>query len=133
MDTPDKVVLRKEHPDARHARDVAEWCQRSLEQAKAGGDFDTRCMVQNAALIVAALRAYSGSPPLSSFEVWMEGVDGNSPAFLVGVVCAPSWHQACKIAMSHAPYSVGKYDDEAMTWDGIGLFSDEAAARKRYG
>lgn len=42
-----------------HAKDVADWCARSLAEAKETGAFDTRCFVQNADLIIAALREYA--------------------------------------------------------------------------
>lgn len=45
--------------DRAAARDVAEWCDRVLREAKHQGHLETRPFVQNADLIIAALREYS--------------------------------------------------------------------------
>ena len=49
--------------ERRYAKDVADWCARSLAEAKETGAFDTRCFVQNADLIIAALREYAEHHP----------------------------------------------------------------------
>lgn len=45
--------------DRAAARDVAEWCARELAKARRTGDLETRPFVQNADLIIAALREYA--------------------------------------------------------------------------
>lgn len=45
--------------DRAYAAVIADWCARSLAEAKESGAFDTRCFVQNADLIIAALREYA--------------------------------------------------------------------------
>lgn len=44
--------------DRHAARDVAEWCARELAKARRDGHLETRPFVQNADLIIAALREY---------------------------------------------------------------------------
>jgi len=46
--------------DRAYAAVIADWCARSLAEAKESGAFDTRCFVQNVDLIIAALREYAG-------------------------------------------------------------------------
>lgn len=47
-------------PSDRHAANfVAEWCARELAKARQFGDLETRPFVQNADLIIAALREYA--------------------------------------------------------------------------
>lgn len=45
--------------DRLYAHDVAEWCERELKVAHQTGRLETRPFVQNAALIIAALREYA--------------------------------------------------------------------------
>ena len=52
--------------DRKYAFDVAEWCSRELAKARATGDLETRPFVQNADLIIAALREYSQNDGLRS-------------------------------------------------------------------
>lgn len=49
--------------DRAAARDVAEWCARELAKARCEGHLETRPFVQNADLIVAALREYAIGTP----------------------------------------------------------------------
>lgn len=56
-----------------YAKTVADWCARSLAEAKDTGAFDTRCFVQNADLIIAALREYAGQKVVMT---WKEADDG---------------------------------------------------------
>lgn len=44
--------------DRKYASDVADWCARELAKARTSGDLETRPFVQNADLIIAALREY---------------------------------------------------------------------------
>ena len=49
----------------RWAGEVADWCARSLDNARVlGRSLDTRPFVQNIDLIIAALRAYEGPTPM---------------------------------------------------------------------
>lgn len=50
----------------RYAQDVADWCQRSLDDARKNGRLETRPFVQNVELIIAALRAYNGLDPTNT-------------------------------------------------------------------
>jgi hypothetical protein len=62
----------------RYAQDVADWCQRSLDDARKHGRLETRPFVQNVELIILALRAYDGpnpKPPIQA-EDEDEIVDG---------------------------------------------------------
>ena len=43
----------------RAARNVAAWCQRELDTARATGHLETRPLVQNVELIIEALREYA--------------------------------------------------------------------------
>jgi len=45
--------------DRAYAKDVAEWCERSLSEARRVGYLDTRPFVQNVQLIICALREYA--------------------------------------------------------------------------
>ena len=45
--------------DRKWAAEVAEWCGRELDKARNTGKLETRPFVQNADLIVAALREYA--------------------------------------------------------------------------
>ncbi len=45
--------------DRRYAVDVADWCARELAKARETGSLETRPFVQNADLIIAALREYA--------------------------------------------------------------------------
>lgn len=45
--------------ERKYASDIAEWCARELAKARSSGDLETRPFVQNADLIIAALREYS--------------------------------------------------------------------------
>lgn len=45
--------------DQRYAKDIADWCQRSLDTARLTGHLETRPFVQNVELIIKALRAYA--------------------------------------------------------------------------
>ena len=52
--------------ERRYAKDVADWCERELVSARRTGHLETRPFVQNAVLIIAALREYAvneKSPP----------------------------------------------------------------------
>lgn len=44
--------------ERRYANDVADWCERELVKARETGNLETRPFVQNADLIIAALREY---------------------------------------------------------------------------
>ena len=45
--------------DRAYAKDVADWCERELIAARTSGNLETRPFVQNAQLIINALRAYA--------------------------------------------------------------------------
>lgn len=45
----------------KYAGEVADWCARELAKARASGDLETRPFVQNADLIIAALREYASN------------------------------------------------------------------------
>lgn len=45
----------------KYAGEVADWCARELAKARETGDLETRPFVQNADLIIAALREYASS------------------------------------------------------------------------
>lgn len=47
--------------DRGYALVVADWCARELAKAREVGQLETRPFVQNADLIIAALRAYGAS------------------------------------------------------------------------
>ena len=42
--------------NALYCNDVADWIERARDEARRTGSFDTRCLVQNVSLIIAALR-----------------------------------------------------------------------------
>lgn len=42
-----------------YAKDVADWCERELENARVTGHLETRPLVQNVELIIKALREYA--------------------------------------------------------------------------
>ncbi len=44
--------------DYKWAFEIADWCQRCLDEARTTGRFETRPFVQNAALIIKSLRYY---------------------------------------------------------------------------
>jgi hypothetical protein len=54
------------HSEREYAAEVADWCERELKVAKETGNLETRPFVQNAQLIVDALRAYSVAGVVSS-------------------------------------------------------------------
>ena len=56
------VEITGSYHDRRYALDVAEWCARELAKAGQTGNLETRPFVQNADLIIAALREYSNAP-----------------------------------------------------------------------
>jgi hypothetical protein len=45
--------------DRRYAVEVADWCARELAKARENGSLETRPFVQNADMIIAALREYA--------------------------------------------------------------------------
>jgi hypothetical protein len=45
--------------DRRYATEVADWCERELKAGKETGHLETRPFVQNAQMIIAALREYA--------------------------------------------------------------------------
>ena len=51
--------------ERKYAKDVADWCERSLTNASATGTMDTRAFVQNAELIITALREYANEQSTS--------------------------------------------------------------------
>lgn len=60
----------------RWAIEVANWCERSLKTACETGEFDQRPYVQNASLIVEALREYGAKEQRSlwvRFWDWAKG------------------------------------------------------------
>lgn len=59
----------------RNAQDIADWCQRSLDEARRSGHLETRPFVQNVELIILALRAYDGPDPKPAIEY-----DGDEPS-----------------------------------------------------
>lgn len=61
--------------DRRYATDVADWCARELATAKDTGCLETRPFVQNADLIIAALREYASGNAL------LAGVAAVGPSF----------------------------------------------------
>ena len=50
-----------EQEERYYARDVAIWCERELAKAKETGNLETRPFVQNAELIIKALKEYSNN------------------------------------------------------------------------
>lgn len=52
----------------RYAQDIADWCQRSLDEARRSGHLETRPFVQNVELIILALRAYDGPDPKRAID-----------------------------------------------------------------
>jgi hypothetical protein len=52
-----------ENDERRYAAQVADWCERELKSAKAAGHLETRPFVQNAQLIIDALREYARNLP----------------------------------------------------------------------
>lgn len=53
-----------------YANEVADWCARELKRAKEDGAPMGRAYVQNADLIIAALREYASRPPRSLKGGW---------------------------------------------------------------
>ena len=49
----------KQDQSRAYAKDVADWCERELKKASESGHLETRPFVQNAVLIIAALREYA--------------------------------------------------------------------------
>lgn len=54
-------MTKEEYDERIYANDVADWCARELATAKKSGNLETRPFVQNAELIIKALREYSAN------------------------------------------------------------------------
>ena len=53
------VEMTGSKDERRSAGEIADWCARELATAKTTGNLETRPFVQNADLIIAALREYA--------------------------------------------------------------------------
>jgi hypothetical protein len=70
------------------------------------------------------------------FEIWMEGYAAtgeSAEAKKIAMVEAPTFREACTIAMSRPPWNDGNYRPASNKYWGCGLFDNEADARKSFG
>lgn len=77
-----------------YARDVADWCQRSLDDARKSGRLETRPFVQNAEMIIAALRTYGNKPTVVKLNSHGGGTGVNDYEMSDGSVETLAPHEA---------------------------------------